>query len=75
MIIILLFNHDYIFFFECFYVFSQIYVSKYLIILYRLISIRIYLDNFTYIISVDMKGRVCHFTEWQIHTLISKKTI
>ena len=26
------------------------------------------------IVSLDMKGRICHFVKWQIHPLISKGT-
>ena len=28
-----------------------------------------------YIVSLDMKGCICHFTKWQIHPFISKGTI
>ena len=31
--------------------------------------------NWTFIVPLEMKGCICHFTKWQIHPFISKVTI
>ena len=32
-------------------------------------------ETLIYIVPLDMKGCICHFTKWQIHPFISKETI
>ena len=33
------------------------------------------LSGVVYLVSLDMKGCICHFVKWQIHPFISKGTI